>query len=444
MTPEAKLQRLLGGSALAALRQRLRRHFERQDNGNGNARASLQLTQLSATEHEALALLTGRPARYARSMQIDIRGVDSSLQAAGLSGSLREALERLDGPIGNPAAARDASRLAWAALSQASEQDRDRTRDARLQAWLQTPAALPLLKRLSRQDTAVAETLLAKAGAVMCYLPAAGLPRAQLAAQMLGNAHALDAGQPVATLVLAAWRCAEAAAAQRPPDETSELEQDAEEAQGQETEQPTDGTRLAAERARDTWARAGILVNELARPALMLNLPLDENTIASWTPGEPAYLSLRQLLRAPPAWAVEGHPVFVCENPNVLAIAADRLSARCAPMVCTDGMPAAAQRTLLNQLRHAGALLRYHGDFDWPGLQIANHVMRTWHAKHWRMAASDYEAAVQSAPHLRRDLADAHVAATWDPLLAPAMHRHGLSIAEEAVADALIEDLQLS
>jgi uncharacterized protein (TIGR02679 family) len=113
-------------------------------------------------------------------------------------------------------------------------------------------------------------------------------------------------------------------------------------------------------------------------------------------------------------------------------------------MVCTDGMPAAAQRTLLNQLQHAGAQLQYHGDFDWPGLQIANHVMRTWRARPWRMAVSDYEAAVRSAPHIRRDLAEADIAAAWDSLLAPAMWRHGLSIAEEAVADALIEDLQLT
>jgi len=38
-------------------------------------------------------------------------------------------------------------------------------------------------------------------------------------------------------------------------------------------------------------------------------------------------------------------------------------------------MLAAAQRTLLMQLRRAGATLRYHGDFDWPGIAIGNVVM---------------------------------------------------------------------
>ncbi|MBP6677396.1 MAG: hypothetical protein KA185_19100, partial [Vitreoscilla sp.] len=63
-TAAAKLQRLLGGPALWPLRQRLRRHYERQS--DATARTSLHLSQLSAAEREALALLTGRPPRGAR------------------------------------------------------------------------------------------------------------------------------------------------------------------------------------------------------------------------------------------------------------------------------------------------------------------------------------------------------------------------------------------
>jgi uncharacterized protein (TIGR02679 family) len=433
-TVEARLQRLLGGDALQPLRQRLRRHFERQ--GDGEARATLQLTLLTGVEHEALALLTGRPARTARSMQIDLARIDIALQAAGICNSLREALERLDGPIANPAAERTANQLAWTALAHLPE------RDARLQAWLSTQASGTLLKRLARQDTAAAERLLAQAHAVLRCLPATGLTRAQLAALTLGNAHALDAGQPVASLVLATWRYAEVAATPSRPDNPSGSEKELDEEPQVGVEQAIEDAGQVSERARDIWARAGILVNELARPALMLNLPATHPTTGHWPLGEPAYLSLRQLLRTPPTWSVEGRTVFVCENPNLLAIAADRLGVQCAPLLCTDGMPAAAQRTLLNQLLHAGARLQYHGDFDWPGLQIANHVMRTWQAQPWRLAASDYEAAVQTAPHTRRDLDETDITAAWDPLLAAAMCRHGLSIAEEAVADGLIEDLQ--
>ena len=185
-----------------------------------------------------------------------------------------------------------------------------------------------------------------------------------------------------------------------------------------------------------------MLVNELARPALVLNLPALGRSGSLWTAGEPAYLSLRLLLRAQPQWSVRDKPVFVCENPNLLAIAADRLGAHCAPMVCTEGMPGAAQRTLLTQLAQAGARLYYHGDFDWPGIHIANHVLRTWQARPWRLATVDYEAAANDAPHSRCDLADNGPDASWDKLLAPAMRRHRLAIAEEAVAGALMEDLE--
>ncbi len=409
--PDPRLERLLGGPALAPLRLRLRRWFERH--AQGAEPESLFLAQLDAAEHEALALLTGTRSTATRSLRLNLAQLDARLQAVGVANSLRDALEQLDGVIAHRAAVRSAVQTAWSALIDQAG------RDTRLHGWLQTAGASALLKRLARQDVAVAESLLLRASAVMCRLPGTGTPRAQLAAQTLGNAHALDASQPIATLVLAAWRHAEA------DEHITEAE-------------PTD------DRARDIWARAGVLVNELARPALLLNLPVHGRSSGLWATGEPAYLSLRQLLRTPLDWQVAHTPVFVCENPNLLAIAADRLGPLCAPLVCTDGMPSAAQRTLLTQLAQAGARLHYHGDFDWPGIQIANHVLRTWPAQPWRLAASDYAAAAQTAPHAGRNLPDSGVAATWDSQLAPAMSHYGLAIAEEALADILIADLRLS
>ncbi len=427
---DARVERLLGGADLAPLRLRLRRYIERQIDGATGQ--SLLLTHLSATEHEALALLTGRPTSPARSVRIDIARLDAALHAAGIAGSLREVLEQIDGPIASRTDVKVAMQAAWSGVSNGIG------RDARLRDWLQTFGATTLLKRLTRQDVVAAGQLLAGADAVLRRLPAAGMTRAQLAAQTLGNAHALDAGQPTATVVLAAWRQCEAVAAPGtgvavPPTGTD----------GDDTDPIDDvgAPRAPDERARDIWARAGVLVNELARPALILNLPTLARSGTMWLAGEPAYLSLRQLLRAQPQWSVRDIPIFVCENPNLLAIAADRLGAHCAPMVCTDGMPAAAQRTLLTQLTQAGARLHYHGDFDWPGIHIANHVLRTWQARPWRLAAADYEAAARDAPHTRRDLADNGPDAAWDTMLAPAMRRHGLAIAEEAVTVALLEDL---
>ncbi len=417
-----RLDKLLGGDELAGLRRRLRRHFERA--APGAPPGLLRLSSLSVAERETLALLTGRPPRDSKSMQVDVALLDATLRAAGIAGSLREALEQIDGPVVHLASVRAAAQASWPAVVASCAHPA-------LGGYLQAPAALGLLKRLARQDPLAAEHLLDAADAVLRRLPAGGLARAQLAAETLGNAHALDTGQATATLVLAAWRQMErgrpgASDPKDLPDGTPE-------------ETPINAPD---ERTRDVWARAGVLVNELARPALLLNLPVQADETPVCAPGEPAYLSLRRLLRTPPRWAVADLMVFVCENPNLVAIAADRLGVNCAPLVCTDGMPAAAQRTLLTQLAQAGARLRYHGDFDWPGIQIANHVMRAWGAHPWRFTALDYEAAAAGASHTRRDLANTCVAASWDAALVPAMQRHGLAIAEEAVAASLLGELR--
>jgi uncharacterized protein (TIGR02679 family) len=124
--------------------------------------------------------------------------------------------------------------------------------------------------------------------------------------------------------------------------------------------------------------------------------------------GHPDYLSLRTLLRSPPCWDVAGLEIYVCENPNLIAIAADQLGRNCAPMMCTDGMPSAAQRALLTQLNKGGAQLMYHGDFDWSGLQIANEVMGAYGASPWTSVSIggsgslDTAATPKSTPNIGR------------------------------------------
>ncbi len=434
--PDARLQRLLGGDELAGLRLRLRRYFERRNDsvtgtvssagdGDGDGDGAwqdgvLQLSKLNAVEHEAVAQLTGHPARASRSAvanlsaRIDIAALNALLQGAGIAASLRDALEQLDGPIVNRLAAKEELQARWAEACSTP------LLCGALKVWLHTPAGLSMLKRLARQSPEAAVHLLARADAVMQKFPAQGLTRAQLAADTLGNAHALDNGQPTATLVLAVLLHGEATA----------------DADTENASPP------AAERARDIWARAGVLVNELARPALFLNLPTQAASPFQALAGEPGFLSLRQLLRSPIAWAIAGVTVYVCENPNIVSIAADRLGSACAPLVCTEGMPAAAQRVLLLQLAQAGACLRYHGDFDWAGLQIANHVMALCGAQPWRFGHEDYAQAIRTAPHTERDLGESAISALWDAQLAPAMHLHGLAIAEEAVVARLLFDLR--
>jgi uncharacterized protein (TIGR02679 family) len=226
-------------------------------------------------------------------------------------------------------------------------------------------------------------------------LPGRGVSRAQLAAEVLGDSHGLDNGRPVTTIVLRA--CAA---------ETSIDISDAAELQD------------AEESIRERWARLGITVNELAHPGLFLNLP----GLDGLSPGEPAHLSLRRLLRRPPTWQV-----------------ADRLGAACSPLVCTDGMPAAAQQTLLVQLLAAGARLRYHGDFDWAGLVIGNFVTREFNAEPWRFGTADYRSA--TAEHGMPLRKNHGVMARWDDRLAGAMSERGVVVHEEAVVETLLTDL---
>ena len=120
-----------------------------------------------------------------------------------------------------------------------------------------------------------------------------------------------------------------------------------------------------------------------------------------------------------------------------MAAAARRSGPAVSPLVCIEGQPRTATRLLLDQLRAAGFELLYHGDFDWPGLQIANTIMARHGARPWRMSAADYRAAARGP----LPLAGLAVAAPWDPELAPALEEIGWAVHEEQVVDGLVADL---
>jgi uncharacterized protein (TIGR02679 family) len=270
-------------------------------------------------------------------------------------------------------------------------------------AHLSLPLNFGVLKRLSGNQPDLASVICRQTEGILVRLPAAGVPRAQIAAELLGDAHGLDSARPVATLTLAVLR-----------------------------------SRSSADTGddRDTWAAVGVLVNELARPVLFMNVECSGLPLSS---GEPEYASLRRLARRPPDWAVAGRAVLVCENPNLVAILADRLGTTCPPVVCVDGHLGAAQRTILKQLKSSGANLRYHGDYDWPGISIANNVIAKYGAVPWHFSAADYVAAAESAPQLAAPLSGRSVVASWDEDLTVAMTRMGIKIEEEAIAQRIID-----
>ena len=403
---DPRLERLLGGDEFASLRRQLRRRFERES--LDDPVREIRLTGLAPHERDVLAQITGSRSRASASISLDLGSVDKTLSDAGVAPSLRTALEQLDGPILHIASARAAETARWSDVVSVLEH-------SHLKQWLSVPANLGILKRLSASDHVTAEQICRDAEAVLARLPANGIALAHLAADVLGDAHGLDAGRPVATVVVSIMRSSES------QDEALLAEDD---------------------RVRSVWARAGVMVNELARPALYLNVPFSvTDGSAVFTVGHPSYASLRWLMRSRPHWDVQECEVFVCENPNVVTIEADHLGSQCFPLVCTDGMPSAAQRVMLSQLRAAGAVLRYHGDFDWPGIRIANLVMREHEADPWRMNEHDYVAAAKHSQGRGTILSGTEIVAMWDPSLSSQMTEYGIGISEEAVVAPLLSDL---
>ena len=155
-------------------------------------------------------------------------------------------------------------------------------------------------------------------------------------------------------------------------------------------------------------------------------------------PFQSGYLTVRQLLRKDLEFVPgEGRRIYVCENPTVLVAGAKMFGPRCAPMVCTQGQLKTSGRLLLQQLTGAGWQLAYHGDFDWPGLQIAAHIIRRLGASPWRMGAADYLAAPRSSVALT----DFAVSSDWSVGLVAAMKQAGHCVMEEQVLDHLVKDL---
>jgi uncharacterized protein (TIGR02679 family) len=156
--------------------------------------------------------------------------------------------------------------------------------------------------------------------------------------------------------------------------------------------------------------------------------------------GEPVVLTLRQLTRTDPrALGVRSGLVRICENPIVVASAADRLEANCPPLICLSGQPSAAARHLLEMLSDVGADFAYHDDFDWGGLRIANALAQHIAWRPWRYTTADYLDALPRATG--GTLSGRPAIADWDTELAPTLHQHGVRIEEELVLDELIGDL---
>ncbi len=404
-----RLARLLGGPDLRWLVDRVRDRLER----GGAAMGTVTLRSPTDAQRAAIAALLGTRRGAGTTLVVSLEQAEAVLRRSGAAPDLRAAIEALTGPVVDRAATRDRTERAWATVI--AGLDGFAASDARLASWRDEVVGTGLLRRLAGGDPEAAGQLVAQCCALVDRLPAVGIPRSRLAAETVGDAHALDRGVPLATLVLKA-----AAHLTGLPWGTS------------------------AEAQRTLWAGMGVLVGELSAPVLTLGLRGDTSSATGrvlnvWREtGQPVHLTLRQLV-ADPSDLPSMTTVFVCENPSVVEHAAASLGSGCAPLVCVESHPAAAQLTLLQQLAATGAELRYHGDFDWPGVAIANGVMRRLPVTPWRFCAADYATAV--AADLGSALAGRPVTASWDPALTTRMRASRRKVEEEHVLADLLTDL---
>lgn len=394
----------------AAIAERLQRNGLRPS-------GVLRLDGLDRAERHAIAGLLGRPVSTDR-VSVDLADLDRRLRDSGVITGLVGAAEAVQGPlVDRPrrrAAHAEAKARVWAV-------GRDTLSDVGLAAatwvepWLDDTRRAGSLGRIPSDR---AEHVLATAVRCVAALPPIGgvapCGRGELASLVTGDAHALDDGTLLGSLVLrAAARIAG-------------------------TTYPT-----TAVGRRTLWREVGVMTDEVSTTVLTMGLRsagntwIDDRTDAGWE----SHLTARDLhrveLRPPPTGVVH-----VCENPRVLEAAVDA-GAR-AVIICTMGQPTVVVTTLLDRLAAAGADLRYHGDFDWPGIAIANGLIGTRGCVPWRFRAEDYvealgrlAGAVIELPRLE----DAIVQARWDPDLTVEMTAARRAVHEELVLRELLSDL---
>jgi uncharacterized protein (TIGR02679 family) len=256
-------------------------------------------------------------------------------------------------------------------------------------------------------------------------LPAAGAPPvylAELANQVTGNAHGLDAGKPAHALLIRAlaFTFPETAAREERGSAAWKL-----------------NLLSAAGIARDpisvrvdTFGLDGDTpyLRELRREGI--DRPFTLNTLAEIGGDVRAWRNV----------------AFVVENPTVLAALIKHVR-QFVPdshptLICTNGNLNLADKALLDALVQRGAHLFYGGDFDAKGLEIAAQVLARYPgaASPWRMTVDDYRDALRTEGRALEPGALDRAARTF-PSLAAGIAARGQAAHQEGLIPALTRDL---
>jgi len=399
----------LSAPSLRPLWRAVRARLER----SGHALRGAVAVELDDDGADRLSGLLGRPLGPGTA-RIGLLALDTSLRSSSAGCGLVAVVAELTGaPLRDLPAEREAARAGreklWADLGRLLAVHGLADQDW-VPPWTQWLRSSGLLTRVPA--AAAAPTLTAAVQVLAAVLARSRPPSsiAELAAEITGNAHGLDDGTPAAALALRGL----ALALDVPPAES------------------------AADR-RLLWQRVDVSTDEISGTVITWGLrpPGGDRWSAMMREradlGLITHLTVHELQRAP-ALTVPGEIVHACENPQVL----QRLAAAGAgrPVICTSGNPAAAGMQLL-----ARTVVRYHGDYDWPGIAIARRIFGRG-AQPWRFGRADYLEAVDRLP------ADSRLALTgpaeptpWDEELGRTMAATDVAVHEEAIIDLLRADL---
>ncbi|CAN5514794.1 hypothetical protein BH24ACT26_BH24ACT26_14320 [soil metagenome] len=412
MSPVANrdLIELLSAPELRRLFDGARGRLER----SASLAASFTLVDPDDAERRAVGRLLGTRPATGHAIRVGLDRLDAALTSSRFGVGLVQALELIGGPIPDRRAAKIAAAQAKDALWDELGGHPAVGARPELAGWLQRLRSSGLASRLAPGAEA---QLIAATMEIVGSLPRPGDRLNVVAAASTGNAHALDRGSPLGALVVNALAHL---IHLRPPS-------------------------TAADR-RALWASFGVVCDELSCDVLALGLEpvskgADSPLRAMKADAQPMRLTLRHIAAARMIFVPS--TVFVCENPVVVAEAADCLGSSSPPIVCTEGIPNTAALLLLEQMSNSECKLVFHGDFDWGGVRIFNQVRRKLghNVTPWRYGRDDYVHALDGLGAISK-LESNPVETEWDPSLGEAMIDRGRTVFEEQVLDDLIQDLR--
>lgn len=389
---------------LAALWTAVRAHLERRSLHIDGARVTL--TELTDAQMAAVCSLLGRRRPAGTRLRVDVEQLDVALRAGPHGLGVVGVLETIGGPLcdrrGERVAASGARDELWELVGDHPVAGRDD-----VSGWIDS---LRPRGRLTRLGVTAPDQTVTTALDVVAALDdrrqrrLRPCPLPVVAAELTGDAHGLDDDRVIGRIV-------------------------------------ADAVVTMSQQAsrHDAWATFGVDLDPVNSSALTLGLPGPCGTIldVAHRSGEPLRLTAR-MLRSLPFADLDGLVVSVCENPAVVAVAADEIGPSCLPLVCTDGMPKTVSSSVIARLIRAGATVRAHADFDVGGVAIVGHLVRVHGVAPWRFGRDDYLAAV-TGPSLA--LGGRITATPWDVGLAATMNATGLAVHEESLLDVLLADL---